>query len=124
MEPTCWLCGSVKRLRVQRRVSTLCLTFLGRKLYPHSCFDARYFTSSLFANGSFQATTLCSSPVGMSLIKSMCGFFKWNCFGLLKFLPLTKSPLVFLQPEVMGTYLPDTRTLDWEAWYGAETPPS
>ena len=25
----------------------------------------------------------------------MCGFFKRNCFGLQKFLPLAKSPLVF-----------------------------
>ena len=43
--------------------------------------------------------------------KSVCGFFKWNCLGLQKFFyPLT-SIHWFLQPEVMGTYLPDTGNL-------------
>ena len=30
----------------------------------------------------------------------------------------------FLQPKVMGTYLPVTGTLGWGAWCGAGTPPS
>ena len=33
--------------------------------------------------------------------KSVCGFFKGNCLGLQKFLPLTQS-LMVLQPEVVG----------------------
>ena len=28
----------------------------------------------------------------------------------------------FLQPEVVGTYLPGTGTLGWEAWCGTGTP--
>ena len=31
----------------------------------------------------------------VSMNKSMCGFFKGNCLGLKKFLPLTQSPSVF-----------------------------
>ena len=46
----------------------------------------------------------------MSLSKSVCGIFKRNCLGILKFLPSTQSPLVF-KPEVMGTYLPVTGIL-------------
>ena len=37
----------------------------------------------------------CWSSEGMSLSKSMCGFFKRNCLGLQNFLPLTQSLLVF-----------------------------
>ena len=43
--------------------------------------------------------------------------------GLQQFLPLTQS-LWFLQPEVVGTYLPGTGTLGWGTWCGAETPHS
>ena len=40
----------------------------------------------------------------------MCEFFKTNCLGLQKFLPLIQS-LLALQPEVVGTYLPGIRIL-------------
>ena len=59
----------------------------------------------------------------MTQSKSLCGFFKGNCLGLQKFLPLTQSPLV-LQPEIMGTYLHGTGTLGRGAWCGAGTPHS
>ena len=35
------------------------------------------------------------SEVGGSESKPVCGFFKGNCLGLQKFLPLTQSPLIF-----------------------------
>ena len=57
----------------------------------------------------------------MSLSKSMCGFFKVNCLGLQRFLILIQS-CWFLQPEVMGTYLSGTGTLDCGSWCGAGTP--
>ena len=44
-----------------------------------------------------------------------------NCLGLQKFLPQL-NPLWFLQPEVVGTYLPGTGTLGWGAWCVFETP--
>ena len=101
-------------------------TFLSeRKLMPSSHFDARHFSSSLYASGTFQVATpvleyLIHSNI-VDLSKSMCRFFKGNCLGLQKFLPLTQYPW-FLQPEIMGTYLTGTGTLGWGAWYRVRTP--
>ena len=61
----------------------------------------------------------CWSSEGVSLSKSMCGFFKGNCSSNF-FHQL--NPCWFLQPEVMGTYLPGTGTLGWRARCGAGTP--
>ena len=51
------------------------------------------------------------------------GFFKRNRLWLQKFLPLSQS-LLLLKAEVMGTCLPGSGTLGWEAWCGAGTPHS
>ena len=59
---------------------------------------------------------------GVSLSEYMFWFFKGNCVGLQKFLPMSQPPLVFLQPEVGETYIPGTRTLGWGSWYGAGSP--
>ena len=70
-------------------------TFLsGRKLSPCSYFDARYFSSSLYATGAFQAATMVLELRG-NKSKSVCGFFKGSCLGLQKFLPPTQSLLDF-----------------------------
>ena len=62
-------------------------TFLsGRKLSPNSSLDARH---------QFLPVCQCWSSEGVSLINSVCGFFKGNCLGFQKFLPLTQSLLVF-----------------------------
>ena len=58
-------------------------------------FDARHFSSSLCATGAFQAATLVLELRG-SDSESMFGFFKRNCLGLCKFLPLTQSLLAFV----------------------------
>ena len=63
------------------------------------------------------------SSEGLSPSKSMQGHFKRNCLGLQKsFVSLSHNPCWFLQPEVMGTSLPGSRTLGWGAWFGVETP--
>ena len=67
----------------------------GRRLSPSSHLDNRHFTFSLFAIGAFQLLPECWSSGGVNLIKSLYGFFKRNCLGLQKFLPLSQSPLVF-----------------------------
>ena len=67
----------------------------GRKLSSSSCVDARHFSSSLYATGAFQAATRCWSSEGVSLSKSIIGFFMGNCLGLKGLLPLTTSLLVF-----------------------------
>ena len=43
----------------------------------------------------FKLLPCCWSSEGVSLSKSVCGFFRSNCLGLQKFLPLTQSLLVF-----------------------------
>ena len=43
----------------------------------------------------FKLLSWCQNSEGESLNKSVYGFFKGNCLGLLKFLPPTQSPLVF-----------------------------
>ena len=45
---------------------------------------------------TFKLLLWCWSLEGVSLSKSMCGFFKRNCWGLQKFLLQTESPLVFV----------------------------
>ena len=48
----------------------------------------------------------------MNLTKSVCVAFKRDCLS--SSLPVTQSHW-FLQPEVMGTYLPGSGTLGWGA---------
>ena len=78
MVPACQLCGSVTGL--QRRKMAASVHLLGgKKLSPSSCLDARHSNSSLYATDAFQAAT----PVlelRRSLSKSMCRFFKKNCW--------------------------------------------
>ena len=54
----------------------------------------------------------------------MCGFFKRDCLEFQQFFPLTQSLMIFLQPEVVGTYLPGTGTLGSGAWCGGGIPHS
>ena len=44
---------------------------------------------------SFEQLPQYWSSEGVNLSEFMCGFFKRNCMGLQKFLPLTQSLLVF-----------------------------
>ena len=53
--------------------------------------------------------------------ESVCGSFKRNCLGLQHFFHWL-NPHWFLQPEIVGLYLPGTGTLGWGDWYGAGTP--
>ena len=68
----------------------------------------------------FKVLPWCWSSKGMSLGKSMCSArpLKRRYLRILQFLLPTQSPL-FLQPEVMGIYLPGTGTLGWVVWSGA-----
>ena len=66
-----------------------------RKLSPNCCPDARHFSSSLYATGGFLAAIPVLRLRGNES-KSMCEFFKGNCVGLQKFLPLIQSLLGFI----------------------------
>ena len=81
-----WLASSV----------ALPTSLFGRKLSPSSCLDARHLSSPCMPLVPFKLLPQCWSSEGVSLSKFMCGFFKWNCLGLQKFLPLTQSLLVFV----------------------------
>ena len=87
-----WLCVG----RAQKRDSSLCPPFCLGKSCPS--------TLALMPDTSFSPcmplapiTQLpqCWSSEGVSLSKSLWGFFKRNCFGLQQFLPPTKSLLIF-----------------------------
>ena len=65
----------------------------------------------------FKLLPQCWSSEGVSLSKSICGFFKGNCLGLQNFLPLTQSPLV-LTARSCG----DLPSWHWGAWFGSGTP--
>ena len=71
-------------------------TFLsGRKLSSSSCLDA---DTSVFSHMPLLPVMLlprCWRSEGVSLSKSVCGFFQKNCLRLQKSLPLTQSPLFF-----------------------------
>ena len=88
--------------------------------------DARHFSSSLYATGTFQAATLqCWSSEGVSLSRRnlcVCSL-RGNVWGSRSFLHRL-NPCCLLQPEVVGTYLPGTGTLSWRAWSGAGIPHS
>ena len=76
MAPACWFCGSV---RERFRKGILPATSV----------------SSYMAPVPFKLLHWYWSLEGVSLCKSVCGLFKRNCLGLLKFLPLTQSLLIF-----------------------------
>ena len=106
-----WLCGD----RAQKGDSCLCLPLslgescpLAPALIPHTS------VSPCMPLVPFKLLLWFWSSRGVSLYKSICGFFKGNYLGLQKFL----SPSWFLQAGVIGTSLPDTRALGWGAWLG------
>ena len=71
----------------------------------------------------FKLLPWCWSSEGVSLSKSLCGFFKRNCLGLQKFLPPTQSLLDFAARSYE-----DLSSWSWNpgvgAWCGAGTPHS
>ena len=99
----------------------------GKKLSLSSCPDARQLSSPVYATDAIQAAIpmLVQELRAMCLSKSVCGFFKWNCFGVQQILPLTQIPMVF----AVRSY-GDLSSWHWNpelvrgAWCGAGTPHS
>ena len=58
--------------------------------------DARHFCFFLYTTGAFQVATWPWNSEGVSLSKSVCGLFKRNWLGELKFLPRIESLLAFV----------------------------
>ena len=84
-----WLFGG----RVQKRDNGFCHTFY----LEESChLDDRHFSSSPYTICvPLKLLPQCWSLEGMSLSKSVCGFFKKNCLGLQNCHPPAESPLLF-----------------------------
>ena len=97
-------------------------TFLSwRKLSPSSCLDARHFSSSLYATGTFQAPTLALELRGSVWISPCMVSFRDTAWDSWSFFHQLNPPW-FLQPEVMETYLPGTGSLGWGTLCWAGTP--
>ena len=79
------------------RDNGLCPPFCLRESYPPALAlmpDTLVFPCMPLV--PFKLLPQCWSSEGVSLSKSLYGFFKRNCLGLQKFLPLTQSLLVFV----------------------------
>ena len=87
-----------------------------------ACLDARHFSSSQYATGTFQVATQVLELRGneSEWVSPCVGSLRGTSWGSSSFFHCL-NPCWFLQPEVMGTYVPGTGTLRWgEAWCGAE----
>ena len=94
MAPTCQLQDSV--VGVFRKGTTVLSSSLNLGEYctpTLRCMSDTSVTPHMLLV-SFKLLPQCWSSEGVSLHKSICRFFKRNCWGLQKFLLLTQSPLV------------------------------
>ena len=82
--------------KVRKRDNGLCLPFcLGESCPPALVLMPNTSVPPCMLLVPFKLLLQCWSSEGVSLSKSVCGFFKRNGFGLHKFLPLTQSSLGF-----------------------------
>ena len=74
--------------------------------------DVRHFSFSLYTTGAFQAATLVLELRGSESeqVSSYVGSLRGTAWGSSSFFHQL-NPHCFLQPEVMGTYLPGSGTL-------------
>ena len=112
MALACQLCVSVREGFRKRTIDSARL-------------DARHFSFCLYATGAFQAvpSVLDFRGVESEQVSSCVGSLRGPAWGSSSFFHQHK-PHWFLQPEVVGTYLPVIGTIVWEAWCGTETPHS
>ena len=109
----CSVCGRAQRGQCCCLASGV---LLRGKLSPHSRFPF-----SQHATGVLPAVALVRNPRGGGFCmspKSISSPLRGHSFFH------HPNPHWFLQPEVMGTFLPGTGTLGWVVWTGAGLPPS
>ena len=86
----------VREGRAQKKDNSLCPSFcLGESCAPAPALMPDTSDPSHMPLVPFKLLPQCWSSEGVSQSKTMCGFFKGNCLGLQKFLPLTQSLLDF-----------------------------
>ena len=108
MEPAC----HVSVGRAQKRNMASARLSVWEKAVPCSPLDTRHFSYFLYATGAFQDASLVLELRGSESeqVSPCVGSLRgttWDCRSFLHRLNVHQ----FLQPEVMGTYLPGTGTL-------------
>ena len=101
MVPTCQLCGSWGEAS-EKGQWPLPAFLSGRTLSPSSCLDARHISFSLYTTVPFKLLPQSRRSEGVSVSKSMCGFFKRNCLGLLKLSSTHCIPASFCSQKLWG----------------------
>ena len=86
--------------RVQKRNNGLCLQ---ESCSPAFALMPDTSVSPCMPLVPFKLLPRCWSSEGVSLIKSVCEFFKGNCLGLLKFLLLTRPLQVFAARSIVDS---------------------
>ena len=90
--------------------------------WPLACLDVRHFRSSFYATNAFQAS------IPMLELRGSDSEYVSPCVDSLRVTSWDSSSFFhwlnhhwFLQPDVIGTYIPGIGTLCWGAWGGAGT---
>ena len=114
------LCGSVsKRVQKWDNASAWHLEFCqGGSFPPTLTLMSDTSVSLCIPLVPFQLLLLCWSPKGVSLSPKCVGPLRGDSWDSYSFFCHPK-PHWFLQPELMGTYLPGSGTLAWVVWCGA-----
>ena len=95
MAPACWLCGSVWGEFRKGTIASAHLSIWEKCCPPAAVLVPDTSGPPCMPVVPSKLLPLCWSSDGVSLSKSMCGFFRRNCLGLQQCLLLTLSLLVF-----------------------------
>ena len=112
------LCGSVWGKGQGHCLASRVLSRRKLSLITHP--DAGHFHVSSYATSALPTVALVLNPrEGESAeVLSPCGPFKRSLLKIQQFLPC-RNPHWFVQPEIMGIYLPGAGTLGCAVWPGA-----
>ena len=114
-QPASLLCGSVSGECLERG---LCHWLASRGL-PSTWLISGHFAHSPYVTGDLPTIAIVLNPRWwVSYVLRHGGPFKWSCLKIQQFF-CHPHPHRFLQPEVVGIYLPDAGTLGGAVWRGA-----
>ena len=105
--------------RLSEKIMASARTFVWEKAAPPWCQTIQFLPICPWCLSSCYPSAGAQSKWVLS--KFMCGPFKRNTWDSRSPVSLSHNLCWFLQPAVMGTPLPSTRTLGWVIWCGART---
>ena len=109
--------------QVWHQLSSSVVLWFRKGTMASALLDDRHFSFSQYAMVSFKLLPWCWSPEGVSLSRWVCVWvLQEEHLGASEVSSTNSIPAGFLQPEVVGTFLPGTETLCWGAWCWAGTP--